>query len=134
MKPVLVDSNVILDIFTGNTLWAAWSGEQLARCADQADLVINPLIYAEVSIRFERIEDLKEALPSSVFLRHPFPWGAGFLAGKCFLKYRKSGGTKLGPLPDFYIGAHAAIANFRLLTRDAKRFRTYFPRLELISP
>ncbi len=106
----------------------------IARYADEAVLAINPMIYAEVSIRFARIEDLEEALAPQLFERHPLPWEAAFLAGKCFLKYRKRGGRKDSPLPDFYIGAHAAVAGMTLLTRDATRYRTYFPRLRLISP
>jgi predicted nucleic acid-binding protein len=131
---VLVDSNVLLDVLTEDPRWLPWSGEALARAADEALLVINPIIYAEVSIRFERIEDLEEALAPQLFERRPLPWEAAFLAGKCFLKYRRRGGQKGSPLPDFYIGAHAAIAGMRLLTRDAGRYRTYFPGLRLIAP
>ena len=95
---------------------------------------INPIIYAEVSIRFASIEDLEEALAPHLFERHPLPWEAAFLAGKCFLKYRRRGGGKGSPLPDFYIGAHAAVAGTQLLTRDASRYRAYFPELRLIAP
>jgi predicted nucleic acid-binding protein len=102
--------------------------------ADRSTLVINPIIYAEVSIGFSRIEDLDTCLPPSVFRRDVLPYGAAFLAGKAFLQYRKRGGSKKAPLPDFYIGAHAAIARFRLLTRDAARYRTYFPKVEIIEP
>jgi predicted nucleic acid-binding protein len=131
---VLVDSNVLLDVLTEDPRWFPWSGEALARVADEAVLVINPIIYAEVSIRFERIEDLEEALAPHLFERGPLPWEAAFLAGKCFLKYRRRGGRKGSTLPDFYIGAHAAIAGMKLLTRDATRYRTYFPTLRLIAP
>lgn len=131
---VLVDSNVLLDVLTEDPRWFSWSAPALARYADEAVLAINPMIYAEVSIRFARIEDLEEALAPQLFERHPLPWEAAFLAGKCFLKYRKRGGRKDSPLPDFYIGAHAAVAGMTLLTRDATRYRTYFPRLRLISP
>ena len=96
--------------------------------------MINPIIYAEVSINFERIEDLDSALPLDFFRRDALPWEAAFLAGKCFVRYRRSGGTRRSPLPDFYIGAHAAIRGMTLLTRDAGRYRTYFPRLELLTP
>jgi predicted nucleic acid-binding protein len=131
---VLVDSNVLLDILTEDPTWWTWSADALGRWAESTLLAINPIIYAEVSIRFERIEELEEALPPAVFRRLPLPWEAAFLAGKCFLKYRKRGGGKRTPLPDFYIGAHAAVAGMTLLTRDARRYRTYFPSLRLIAP
>ncbi|MFV9644305.1 MAG: type II toxin-antitoxin system VapC family toxin, partial [Desulfobacterales bacterium] len=97
-------------------------------------LVINPVIYAEISVRFDNIEDLEDALPHKFFSRCQIPWEAAFLAGKCFLRYRKMGGRKRSPLPDFFIGAHAAIAGMALLTRDVSRYRTYFQKLKLISP
>jgi predicted nucleic acid-binding protein len=131
---VLVDSNVLLDVMTEDPQWSEWSSEALARCAESAALAINPLIYAEVSIRFDRIEDLQDALPEGDFLRLPLPWDAAFLAGKCFVRYRRRRGARRSPLPDFYIGAHAAVAGLALLTRDAARYRTYFPGLEIIAP
>jgi predicted nucleic acid-binding protein len=131
---VLVDSNVLLDVLTEDPVWYAWSSATLAATANQSSLAINPLVYAEVSIGFERIEELDEALPTETFLRLPLPWPAAFLAGKCFLAYRRAGGKRRSPLPDFYIGAHAAIEAMPLLTRDASRYRTYLPRLELIAP
>jgi len=134
MTPVLVDSNVLLDVATGDPVWGTWSGSTLERTADHAVLVINPLVYAEVSIGFETIEDLESALPADVYRREDLPYEAAFLAGKSFLAYRREGGTKRSPLPDFYIGAHAAVAGYRLLTRDATRYRTYFPKLQLIAP
>ncbi len=134
MNAVLVDSSVLLDILTEDPNWEAWSAKALAQCADQAILVINPIIYAEVSVGFARIEELNEALPSPDFQRVPLPWEAAFLAGKCFLTYRKRGGVKRSPLPDFYIGAHAAVASMALLTRDPARYRTYFPKVQLIAP
>jgi predicted nucleic acid-binding protein len=97
-------------------------------------LAINPLVYAEVSVGFSRIEDLEELLPATLFRREALPYEAAFLAGKAFLRYRRRGGVRLAPMPDFYIGAHAAIAGFRLLTRDASRYRTYFPSVEIIAP
>jgi predicted nucleic acid-binding protein len=97
-------------------------------------LAINPLIYAEVSVRFTRIEDRDDAMPVDVVRRDPLPWQAGFLAGKCFTRYRARGGRRRSPLPDFYIGAHAAVMNMTLLTRDASRYRTYFPTLEVVAP
>jgi predicted nucleic acid-binding protein len=96
--------------------------------------VVNPIVYAEVSIRFERIEELEDALPADRFAREPLPWEAGFLAGKCFLAYRRRGGERRSPLPDFYIGAHAAVRGMALLTRDVGRYRTDFPTVELIAP
>jgi len=134
MTPVLVDSNVLLDVATGDPVWGTWSGSTLERTADHAVLVINPLVYAEVSIGFETIEELESALPADVYRREDLPYEAAFLAGKSFLAYRRAGGTKRSPLPDFYIGAHAAVAGYRLLTRDATRYRTYFPKLQLIAP
>lgn len=134
MTEVLVDSNVILDVLTEDQEWFAWSSAMLEQHAESAVLLINPIIYSEVSVRFERIEELEDALPSTVFRRDPLPWAAGFLAGKCFLRYRKRGGMRRSPLPDFYIGAHAAVRGASLLTRDAGRYRAYFPRLTIIAP
>ncbi|MBT1075475.1 type II toxin-antitoxin system VapC family toxin [Geobacter grbiciae] len=131
---VLVDSNVLLDVLEDDQKWYGWSSEQLARCAENSVLVINPIIYSEVSIGFERVEDIEDALPGSEFVRRPLPWEAAFLAGKCFLTYRRSGGIRRSPLPDFFIGAHALVDGMELLTRDAARYRTYFPRLRLIAP
>jgi predicted nucleic acid-binding protein len=130
----LVDSNVILDVVTENEEWGDWSASVLAEAAQSGRLVINPLIYAEVSCGFDRIEALEEAIPAEYFVREALPWAAAFLAGKVFLKYRRSGGARTAPLPDFFIGAHAAVAGYTLLTRDARRFSTYFPRLRVISP
>jgi predicted nucleic acid-binding protein len=130
----MIDSNVLLDVFTEDPVWFNWSSGALEAQAETSTLVINPIIYAEVSIRFARIEELEEALPRAVFRRDPLPWEAGFLAGKCFLDYRRRGGARQSTLPDFYIGAHAAIRDMALLTRDPARYRTYFPRLRIIAP
>jgi hypothetical protein len=130
----LVDSNVLLDIATEDRTWYEWSAHALANAADQGPLVINAIIYAEVSIGFAAIEELDDALPPDVFAREPLPYEAGFLAGKAFVAYRRRGGARLVPLPDFYIGAHAAINSHRLLTRDAQRHRTYFPTVQLLTP
>ncbi len=130
----LVDSSVLLDILTDDRSWAQWSGDALARARDVGALVINPIVYAEVSTGFDRIEDLDDAVPVADFDREPLPYQAGFLAGKAFLAYRKRGGQRRSPLPDFYIGAHAALGKYRLLTRDATRYRTYFPSVELLAP
>ncbi len=134
MKPVLVDTNVLLDIATNDPVWFAWSSRALETAANEARLAINPLIYAELSIGFRRIEDLEAAVPPSIYTREPLPYEAGFLAGKAFLKYQRRGGTRTSPLPDFYIGAHAAVAGFRVLTRDPRRYKNYFPKLEVIAP
>ena len=132
--PVLVDSNVLLDVLTEDPQWCAWSMETLANQAERDVLAINPIIYAEVSVGFARIEELEAALPALSFHRLPLPWDAAFLAGKCFVSYRRRGGSRSSPLPDFYIGAHASVSRMTLLTRDATRYRTYFPKLKLIAP
>jgi predicted nucleic acid-binding protein len=134
MTAVLVDANVLLDVMTEDARWLAWSAEAIERVADRYRLVINPVIYAEVSIRYSRIEDLDAALPKAMFDREPIPYEAAFLAGKAFFAYRRRGGTKSLPLPDFFIGAHAAVAGYSLMTRDAARYRAYFPKLSLIAP
>ncbi len=131
---MLVDSNIILDIFTEDPQWFDWSADQLEQLAENHTLVINPIIYAEVSARFDRIEDLEASLPSSQFHRHPLPWESAFLAGKIFMEYKKNGGKKNSTMPDFFIGAHAVIDNMILLTRYINRYETYFPKLELIAP
>ncbi|MEV1073138.1 type II toxin-antitoxin system VapC family toxin [Micromonospora parva] len=130
----LVDTNVLLDIFTDDPKWADWSAYALAEARDAGNLVINPIVYAEVSVRFDRIEELDEALPAGDFLREELPYLAGFLAGKAYARYRKLGGSKQSPVADFYIGAHAAVCRYHLLTRDGARYRTYFPTLALTTP
>lgn len=130
----LVDSNVLLDIVTDDPAWATWSGDALSRALDAGRVVVNPIVYAEVSVGFSRIEELDEALPASQFIREPLPFTAGFVAGKAFLAYRRRGGSRPTPLPDFYIGAHAAVSGLRLLTRDARRYRTYFAGVDIVAP
>lgn len=132
--PLIVDSNVILDLITRDARWYAWSSDMLLRYGDSDALCINPIIFAEVSRSFAYIEELEEALPSSIFRREALPYEAAFLASKCFLNYRNRGGAKTSTLPDFFIGAHAAIEGWALITRDARRYATYFPSLTLISP
>lgn len=129
-----MDSNVLLDIVTSDPRWSEWSEEQLVIAANTSLLVINPIIYAEVSISFDTVEELDLRLPAERYIREPLPYNAGFLAGKAYVKYKKRGGKRSSPIPDFYIGAHAAIAGLRLLTRDARKYRRYFPTVELISP
>lgn len=130
----MVDSNVVLDVLSEDPEWFDWSAAMLSDAAERGRLVINPIIYAEVSCAFDRIEDLDEAVPPDYFVREPLPWAAGFLAAKAFVKYRRAGGSRRSPLSDFYIGAHAALAGYTLLTRDAGRYRTYFPKLRVVAP
>lgn len=130
----LVDVNVLLDLLTDDPAWAQWSGAALAEARDAGTLVINPIVYAEISVRFTRVEELDDAVPASDFLREDLPNPAGFLAAKAYLQYRRQGGTKRSPMADFYIGAHAAVCGYRLLTRDPKRYRSYFPKLVLVAP
>lgn len=134
MSVTLVDSNVLIDLMMRDVTWYDWSSSAINRAANESTLAINAIIYAEISATFHTIEDLDEALPLSMYRREPLPYDAAFMAGRAFVKYRQQGGSRTSPLPDFYIGAHAAVAGFRLLTRDAKRYRTYFPSVELIAP
>lgn len=134
MKAAMVDSCVLLDIFTEDRVWFEWSSKALDIAAAIGPLIINPIVYAEISVRFEQIEELENALPSGLIEFCPIPREAAFLAGKCFMQYRRQGGTRTSPLPDFFIGAHAAVENIPLITRDADRFRSYFPNVELIHP
>ena len=134
-KPkLLVDSNVLLDIFSDDPVWFDWSEGMLSRYAKTHDLVINAVIYTELSISFERIEDLEAALRVASISVLPITKEALFLAGKVFLRYRRRGGAKASTLPDFFIGAQAAVQRLPLLTRDVKRYKTYYPSVELISP
>ena len=130
----LIDSCVLLDVITGDEHWADWSAARIAAAVDEGRAVINPLIYAEVSVGYQTVEELEGLLPADAYEREPLPYLAGFAAGKAFLRYRRSGGHKRSPMPDLYIGAHAAVAGYRLLTRDVNRYRTYFPTLDLIAP
>jgi predicted nucleic acid-binding protein len=130
----LVDSNVILDVATQDEAWLDWSEAKLTEAAEQGPLVINLIIYAEVSTRFETIEALDEALPRDFYIRASLPWDATFLAAKVFMQYRRRGGAKRSVLPDFYVGAHASVAGLTVLTRDPRRYRTYFPKLRLVAP
>ena len=134
MVATLVDSNVILDYLNEDDDWTDWSGAMLAEAAEHGALAINQVVLAEVSVRFDTFEAVDRALPRNYFLREPIPWEAAFLAAKCFAQYRKRGGAKRSPLPDFFIGAHAAVAGMTLLTRDPRRYRAYFPKLKIISP
>jgi predicted nucleic acid-binding protein len=128
----LVDANVLLDILTEDEHWFDWSEHALVAAAAKGELAINPIVYAEVAVGFATIEELDESLAD--FQRLPLPYEAGFLAARCFVRYRRAGAARRSPLPDFYIGAHAAVTGLELLTRDAARYRTYFPRLTIIAP
>jgi predicted nucleic acid-binding protein len=134
MRGTLVDSNVLIDVLTEHEEWFAWSAAMLERCADDGELMINPIIYAEISPQFDTIEELDDALPEAYYRRVALPWEAGFLTGRAFLQYRRSRGIRRSPLPDFYIGAHAAIEGLALLTRDARRYHKYFRALKIIAP
>ena len=134
MSGTLVDSNVLLDVISEDPEWMGWSLDALASAGEVGPLWIDPIVYAEVSVRFSRIEDLEDALPAEDFRRAALPWEAAFLAGKAFRAYRRRGGARTSTLPDLYIGAHAAVAGLDLLTRDANRYRTYFPTVRLLHP
>lgn len=134
LPPTLVDSCVLIDVLADDPRWAEWSLNKLDALGTQAPLVINPLILAEISPRFERAADLEAALSLLPLKREALPWDAAFLAGQAFRVYRQNDGLKHSPMPDFYIGAHALVQGYRLLTRDAARYRTYFPKLSLVCP
>ena len=131
---IFVDTNVIVDVVTNNPGWQGWSLQQLDAAALRGRLVINAVVYAELSIGFERLEEVDAALATAAIDVVEIPRGALFVAGKAFREYRRRGGTRTGVLPDFFIGAHAAVLSATLVTRDAGRYRTYFPTLELIAP
>jgi predicted nucleic acid-binding protein len=131
---ILVDSNVLIDLFTKDNVWYEWSAQQIHQCAQKHFLAINPIIYAEISYRFSRVEALENVLSGAGIEKHALPWDAAFLAAKAHANYRKQGGKRTHTLPDFFIGAHAAIAGLTLLTRDTKRYARYFPTVKLIAP
>jgi predicted nucleic acid-binding protein len=134
MPPTLVDSCVLIDVLADDPTWGEWSIQKLEALGGQAPLVINPLILAEISPRFARASDLEAALDQLPLQKQALPWDAAFLAGQAFKVYRQSKGMQRSPMPDFYIGAHALLGGMRLLTRDAKRYRTYFPKLHVVCP
>ena len=134
MKGVLVDSNIVLDVFLNDPKWADWSESKLDEYDQFGVLYINSIVYSEISIGFERIEDLESAIAKAGFQMLEIPKEALFLAGKAYLKYKKRKGTKRTPLPDFYIGAQAAVFNLDLITRDVSRYQRYFPTVKLITP
>jgi predicted nucleic acid-binding protein len=130
----LVDSNVVIDVTARNPRWAKWSGEALIQALDEGPVLVDQIIFAEVSIGYPTPEECEWALDVQGIERVPIPWPAAFLAGRAFASYKRRGGARLAPLPDFFVGAHAAVAGLRLLTRDATRYRTYFPTVDLIAP
>ena len=130
----LIDSNVLLDVLQEDDEWQHWSAAMIVEASERGSLVINPIVYAEVALGYDTIEALEYAVPPDHYKREPLPWDAAFLASRAFLAYRRRGGIRRSPLPDFYIGAHAAIAGHTLLTRDPKRYRSYFPKLRIIAP
>ncbi|WP_372707320.1 type II toxin-antitoxin system VapC family toxin [Brevundimonas sp.] len=134
MRPILVDSNVILDIAIATSPWREWSEAALKKGAEDRLLIINPMIYAEVSVGFLEIAEVDALVDETGLTREDLPWSAAFLAGKAFKRYRSEGGERHSPLPDFFIGAHATVRRYTLLTRDARRYRSYFPSVDLICP
>ena len=134
MAATLVDSNVLIDVLTGRSAWTEWSDEALSETLERGAAMVNQIIYAEVSVGFERPEDFERAMRARGIELMPLPWPASFLAGRAFIEYRRRGGARRSPLPDFFIGAHAAVSRLRILTRDATRYRSYFPTVELIAP
>ncbi len=134
MPRYLVDTNVIIDAADPESDWYDWSAPQLIRAADDGEVFINPIIYAELAGYADSERQIESILSDMLLERANLPWQAAFLAGRAFVAYRRAGGQKTSPLPDFYIGAHAQVTGLTLLTRDARRFRTYFPELSLIAP
>lgn len=134
MSSTLIDSNVLIDLFDEDSEWRDWSAAMVYAARKRGDVVINPLIFAEVSAGYDSFEEVDGLLAVPFFKREPLPWEAAFLAGRAFWLYRQRGGTRTSPLPDFYIGAHAAVAGHTLLTRDARRYRHYFPKLRIVAP
>lgn len=134
VRPVMVDSNVLIDVIENDPRWAEWSIGQLEAAMLGGGLVINPIIYAEIAAGFDDIESLEAAIAPFGLLREPLPWEAAFMTSQAYQRYRKRGGSKRSPMPDFYIGAHASLAGYRLLTRDARRYREHFSKLEVIAP
>ena len=134
MSGFLFDSNVLLDIATADENWLSWSEAQFRAAAEQGPILINPIIYAELAPAFVTPASLDQWLDPTVFERLPLPYAAGWVASQAFLSYRRAGGTKSSPLPDFFMGAHAEVERQTLVTRDAARYRTYFPNVALITP
>jgi predicted nucleic acid-binding protein len=134
MAAILVDSNVLIDVFAVGSRWSEWSAQELTRAGNEGPIFVNQIIYAEISVGFATVEECEWAVGAQGIERIPLPWPSAFLAGRAFTDYRRRNGAKRSPLPDFFIGAHAAVEGLRLLTRDPGRYRTYFPTIELITP
>ena len=134
MNGVFVDSCVLLDLFTNDANWADWSEKTLEKYSQTNSLYINSIVYTEVSIGFNKVEEVEKAIDGLGIKVLEMPREALFLTGKVFLKYRKNKGTKVSPLPDFFIGAHASVSKFELITRDSDKYKTYFPQVKLIHP
>ncbi len=134
MNGILVDSCVLLDLFTDDVNWADWSESILEKYSQTNTLFINSIVYTEISIGFNNVEEVEGAISELGVKVLEMPREALFLTGKAFLKYRKNKGKKMSPLPDFFIGAHAAVSRFDLITRDSRKYKTYFPQLKLIYP
>ncbi len=134
MASYLVDSSVLLDVFSNDPVWLEWSLDQLDKAYAEGTVFLDPVVYSEISIRFSRIEELEAALKEGGFVWSEIPREALFLAGKVYLSYKKAGGQRTSPLPDFFIGAHAAVSGLVLLTRDPERVHRFFPKLRLVCP
>jgi predicted nucleic acid-binding protein len=130
----LVDTNVLFDFLTEDSKFFDWSAAMLEQASNTGTVAINQVVYAEVSIRYSTVEELNDDLSVDYFARLSIPWEAAFLAGRAFARYKRQGGTRRSPLPDFFIGAHAAVTGMTLLTRDARRYRAYFPKLKIVAP
>jgi predicted nucleic acid-binding protein len=131
---ILVDSNVLIDVATNDPVWSEWSQQQLTAAATVDELAINDVVYAELSLGYASVDELDQVIQYVAITLAPIPRAALFIAGRVFQRYRAAGGIRTGVLPDFFLGAHAAVAGVRLLTRDTRRYRTYFPELTLIAP
>jgi predicted nucleic acid-binding protein len=134
MSGFLFDSNVLLDIATADVVWLPWAEARFREVTSQGPILVNPIIYAELAPAFANREALEQWLPSTLFQRLPLPYAAGWRAAQAFVQYRRAGGARSSPLPDFYIGAQAELEGLTLVTRDAARYRTYFPAVTLIAP
>ena len=134
MAATLIDSNVLIDILARDSQWSSWSDEALIEALEDGPVLVNQIVFAEISPGFPTAGECEWALDVRGIERVPLPWPSAFLAGQAFVSYRRRGGAKRSPLPDFFIGAHAATERLRLLTRDPERYRTYFPTVELVAP
>jgi predicted nucleic acid-binding protein len=134
MTATLIDTNVLVDIIESRPVWGEWAARQLELLSMEGDLIINQIVYAEASVPYETIEEFELVMKTGLLLREDLPWSAGFIAAKAHRQFRANGGNKTTTLPDFLIAAHAQVKKHRLITRDPRRFRTYFPEVEVIAP